>query len=245
MSSALEAYFKKIVVINLDHRTDRWAGALEELALANITDYERVSGFPHPVSGNAGCTRTHVALWRRIAEGPDEHVLVLEDDFYQLTLPRMMEGGFTPFARPIQIFQMLGGNLDDRFDILSKHFPADWDVLYLGAGYGAPPLERVNKHMIRTSRMMTTSSYAITREFAKRVSTQLSKWLMESHPEIKDHSEWYWGPIDSLLGGFADNNKFYCVQPRLFIQRPSKSDLTGRDEYYLFSMTDSAHEDSI
>lgn len=243
--SSIEAYFNKILVLNLDRRPDRWAHALEELALCNITQFERVSGYPHPTNGNAGCTRSHVTLWREIAEHGPDRVLIFEDDFYLLTEPRMFEGGFQPFSRPVQIFNSLVGSLDNKFDVLIRHVPEDWDVLYLGAGYGAPPIARVNEHCIRTSHMMTTSSYAVSRKFCEKATKHYADWIRENRPDVKDPVEYYWGPIDVTLSSFADNSKFYCVQPRLFIQSAGKSDLTEREEYYLFSMTDSAHEDSI
>jgi hypothetical protein len=120
----------------------------------------------------------------------------------------------------------------ERFDYLVEFLPTDWDLVYLGAGYGGPPISRANKHVIRCGDMMTTSSYGITRGCARKIF------------EAVDGKAPY-GPPDSLLSTFSRRFKFYVFQPRLMIQRPGKSDLTNRVDNYLFSMTDPTHEGMV
>jgi len=243
---SLESFFDKIFVINLDRRTDRWQACLEEFACYKITKFERFRGYPHPTNGHQGCTRSHRELLRKLAVGPWERVLVLEDDFHVLTLKDLQDGGFIPESDVMKTFLSAPGGLHRRFDYMVQFVPADWDVLYLGGGYGGPPITRVHRHVVRCGAMMTTSSYGITKQFAqiwtegvdamvRQQAEAAGTDLLESHP----------GPIDLTFSRFAAERQFYVFQPRLMIQRPSFSDLTERDEHYLMSMTDPNHEQMV
>jgi Glycosyltransferase involved in LPS biosynthesis len=89
----------KVLLINLDRATDRLERMRRVFGEAGI-EFERVSGVdgsqlsgeelercqPQPVyfgwlaKGELGCFLSHRLCWKRIAEGPHEHVAVFEDD---------------------------------------------------------------------------------------------------------------------------------------------------------------------
>lgn len=107
--------------------------------------------------------------------------------------------------------------------------PHDARLIYLGGGYASNPKRRVSSRVIEVDRMLTTSSYIITQGMAREMA-----------PFISGH-----GPIDNLFGGFSQSGRCYCIQPRLFVQRKSMSDLTDQEADYSGSMCDSRHEEML
>ena len=96
-------YFDRVVVINLDHRTDRLekiSGELESLGIK----FERFSAVEHedPVMG---CKLSHMQVW----ESSKGKTLLLEDD-----------ATFMP-------------EFNDNFTKFMDKLPSDWDIFYLGA----------------------------------------------------------------------------------------------------------------
>jgi GR25 family glycosyltransferase involved in LPS biosynthesis len=102
----INEYFDKVVVINLDKRTDRLEKITKQLDDLGIT-FERFSAIDgagkNPMLANRD---SHLQVWR---ENLGKKVLVLEDDAY------FVEG-----------FQ-------ERFDEVIQTLPEEWDVFYLGA----------------------------------------------------------------------------------------------------------------
>jgi GR25 family glycosyltransferase involved in LPS biosynthesis len=155
--TTINGYFDKVFCINLARRPDRWKQVEEECRLHNL-ELERFEaidaaerfaagnqwyGIPWDgkdvPDGNCGCTESHGALLKIIAEGPWKRVLVLEDDFH--------------FRFP---------DSQKKFSDMIGEVPEDWDLFYLGGHYAEPPIARVSKHVIRCGAMMTTSSYGVT-----------------------------------------------------------------------------------
>lgn len=237
-------YFPRIVCISLLRREDRWQECLTEMDANNIPrdKVERFAGYDHPTSGHEGCTRSHRMLLRQIAEGEHERVLILEDDFAAVTRSRLLAAGFTDPNNPVwrchcDLLQGLG-DLNTRFNCLVPWLPSEWDVLYLGGSFQEMPISRFNKHVIRCGGMMTTSSYGITKQFAK-------KWTEAADAATGGDLEKWIGPIDLFFSSLSHANRFYVVQPRLIFQRASKSDISGETNSYLFSMTDPVGESHV
>lgn len=260
---SLQSYFGKICIINLDRRTDRMEKCQNEFATMfpdgdlSSGQLHRVSAFAHPASGVYGCARSHRQLWRDIAAGPHARVLILEDDFAAITLDILRTPflglpnhetlfpnvqGFKPEQQVWKTFCSIldgHGTANERFAALARFLPEKWDVLYLGGSYGEAPIARWNEHVVRCGSMKTTTAYAITREFAGVITARIDAAMgsddLERHP----------GAIDDVLGSFAKDHLFYCLQPRLFYQRPSHSDISGETNNGLFSMTDPVHEGMV
>ena len=98
-------YFDKVVVINLDKRTDRLEKINKQLDELGIV-FERFSAIDgtgkNPMLANRD---SHVEVWK---QNLGKRVLILEDDAY------FVEG-----------FQ-------ERFDEVIQTLPEEWDVFYLG-----------------------------------------------------------------------------------------------------------------
>lgn len=207
----LQDYFSHIFCINLDRRTDRWDHALDQFRLLGLQNVIRFSGHADVihngrVNGNAGCTASHRALCEIIAFNKWPRVLILEDDF-----------------------ECIHEDTQQRFSDMIGEVPNDWDMLYLGGHYADAPQKRISPHVIKFNRMLTTSSYGITWQMARRIAPYL-------------HSDF---PIDSLYSGFTPHHNCYIFQPRLFIQAPSHSDLTETHSMNGPCMLDPNHENLV
>jgi GR25 family glycosyltransferase involved in LPS biosynthesis len=225
-------------VINLDRRADRMRETADELLRCGIHDYERYPAFDHPTSGHEGCSRSHRDLMRMIASGPYDRVLIMEDDIAAVTKSRLKIAGFKEHQSvwKTHCSVMNGdGNAMERITAMTGYIPSNFDVLYLGGGYQEAPISRFNEHVIRCAGMLTTSSMIVTRDFAERFTLK-ADLVTQGDPE-----KWI-GPIDLFYTGMSRENLFYCLQPRLFFQRKSLSDISGESNSYLYSMTDPTHE---
>lgn len=235
-------YFPKVFVINLERRKDRRALCQAELLKSglNMSNVQYFPGIDRPLDAHDGCSSSHYAVISEIAEGPWDRVLVLEDDWKVIEREILVEAGFAAY-KPSPVLEAFdsvldgGGNFSERFEALIPYLPEKWDVLYLGAGYGEPPISRFNKHVIRCGFMQTTSTYGITKRFAK-------KWVALADEHRNGGA---FGPIDNLFGSFSHDHLYYVLQPRIAYQRGSKSDITGLEISYLLSMTDPAAEQSV
>lgn len=218
--SALEKYFDRIFVISLESRPDRWAHFINEMNAIGVTKFERFLGYERPFvgidletnertdpSGNMGCTASHRALLELIAFNKWDRVLVLEDDV-KVRLPE---------------------DFNSMWKVLEPRIPSEWDMLYLGGHYGEDVLERVNPNILRCGRMLTTSSYGITWQMARRMAPYICGI----------------GPIDSLFGWFHPRNQCFCLQPRLMVQYTNFSDLQDREMNNELCMTDRRHESML
>jgi GR25 family glycosyltransferase involved in LPS biosynthesis len=203
----LNTYFDKIFWIGSTHRPDKEAAILAQLSGLGVqaqkfeAHWKPVSDRP---SGNFGCTSSHRGVLEHICQNPHwRRTLILEDD------AMFMEG------------------FGDKFHTAISDAPLLWDFLFLGGSYAETPKKRFNKHWIQTNGLMTTSSYGITCEMARKMAPHISGDV----------------GIDSLYHQFQRDNLCYMMTPRLVVQRPSYSDIQERDCDNSMSMLDSRHEE--
>lgn len=131
-------FFDKVVVINLDRRTDRMeklGPQLDELGI----EYERFSAVDAQeldIKGYVAGTMSHVAVWKKYL---GKKVLVLEDD------------------------ALFCENFNEKFAEVIKTLPEDWDVLYLGAllDKKTGKVKRVNDHWARQIVSTGAQAYCI------------------------------------------------------------------------------------
>lgn len=217
----IEEYFDQIYCLTLERRADRRSemrNVFEALSL-QPDDIRWVFGPDRPLilgkpNGNFGCTLGHRKILEDIITNGISRALVFEDDAaIAYDGPEMK-------------------NLQDPQALFAAHIgevPSDWDMIYLGGQYGDNPQRRISPHVIKFNRMLTTSSYGITFDMAKRMAPSIGGV----------------GPIDSLYGGFQPDSKCYIFQPRLFTQGKSFSDLTDREDDNRPCMLDTRHEEML
>lgn len=147
----INQYFDKIYCVNLDKRTDKWTDCEKEFAKHGLT-VERFSAVDgntlpkHPtlIPGELGCSMSHAAILKDIAEKGYKRTLILEDDVE-----------FIP-------------NLQEYFAENVRHVPDDWQMLYFGGNHLNPP-QPLNKAVGKITKTYTTSHYAVTLPFAGAV----------------------------------------------------------------------------
>lgn len=210
--SPLNEYFDHIVLINLRRRADRLKHAHEQFRKHGIENLWLFDAYDKPLdhsgrpSGNYGCTASHRGVLEIIAFNKWPRTLVLEDDF-----------------------QILHDDFQERFAEMVKQVPDDWSMLYLGGHYGEPPIRSITPNVIRIGRMLTTSSYGITWQMARKMAPYICGV----------------GPIDSLYTGFHRENPCYILEPRLVVQYSNLSDLTGRVDTNEHCMLDMHHVEML
>lgn len=186
----------RLFCINLARRGDRWANCERQFRQFGFTAIQRFEACADMidesgrVNGNLGCTTSHRKLLDLQIANAWPFMFVLEDDF-----------------------SIIYHDFHERWDRFAAELPATWDMCYLGAGYGEPPIARVSQHVIRAGRLLTTSSYGITLAMARKMAPSITGV----------------GPIDSLYGGFHRDNEVYIISPRCVVQFPNYSDLQERD----------------
>lgn len=213
--SILNSYFDRIFCINLDRSPERWEHARSE-ALDLGFEIERFRGYdfrewdgypPHlraqMSNGMCGCSNSHSALYHLIAHQGWMRVLILEDDF--------------------EIFH---DDFEERFIAMIPFIPNNWDVLYLGAHYGDPPTQRVNKHIVRAGYIKTTSSYAISGRHARIMAPIMATCS---------------GP-DDTLSGYNPHCNAYVLHPRLMGQYENVSAIWGKKTNNSLCMREPVHD---
>jgi GR25 family glycosyltransferase involved in LPS biosynthesis len=128
-------YFDKVVVINLDRRTDRMEKLVPQLERLGI-EYERhsaVDGKELGIDPISAGTMSHVQVLKKYQ---DKKILVLEDD-----------------AQFVDDF-------NEKFEEVMQTLPNNWDIFYLGAllPKDTGKVTPVNQHWTR--QVMTTGSQA-------------------------------------------------------------------------------------
>lgn len=211
----LEVICDKIIVIGLTRRLDRRAAFNAEMAAIGVSSYQWFNGFDKPVDHNRQPSGNKGCT--------ESHRAVLDAIVFN-GWKRVAVFEDDAMVRP-QYVQTFNAVLDDAL----RELPINARLTYLGAGYACNPKRRIGPHIIEINRMLTTSSYIITGEMAREMAPHISGV----------------GPIDNLFHSHTEKGGCYCIQPRLFIQRETMSDLTDQTVNYEGSMTDAHHEEML
>ena len=167
-------FFERIVLINLDSRSDRLHKSLEQWEnygiSTPITRFPAIKlqyqdGSDDKFSSRCGCSLSHFEVCRLAKLNNWCNYLVLEDDF-EFNL------------NPAETFDALNGVLQE--------LPYDWDMLYLGGNltdqYGMPPIQKFSKHLFRLYSCHTTHAMALNSTFYDA--------FLDKAPDIQSISEW-------------------------------------------------------
>lgn len=228
--SASSSMIDAVLVINLEHRLDRWNEVSEHLAQhlpeskihrmnavygKKLPAYESAKWFrrskrPATWAGRAGCTASHRNAFRLIAENQWEWTLVLEDDV-QIVAP---------------LASLLSNSLANFLDSQGSTF----QFVYLGWNAPNMPVQKLTSldatHSIyQIDGALTTHAYIIHRDLAGRLLSQFP---------TDDADWWDWIARNLVI------DKWYCrhlksctsiaaVSPPLAIQSESLSDITLRE----------------
>lgn len=203
-----EKFFDKIIYINLARRPDRRASFENEMKHLGITNYERFEAIDAgPGWGNHGCCASHRAVMDLIVKRGYRHCFVFEDD--SVVRPQFRDSFHNEVVAPL------------------RELPEDWDLCYLGGGYGDDPQGWYSKHLVRINAMKTTSSYGVTAKSAR---------------ELRDYIPENCGDgIDNIFSGYSPGHMSFISEPRFFIQYNNYSDLQQAVLNNGMSMEDSGH----
>lgn len=109
-----ELAISRVLCINLDYRTDRWAHMCEQAAEHGLPPLERFSAIrptepaPGLTIGATGAFLSHRAVWQRLVDEGSPAAIVFEDD------------------------AVLCDDFVSRCNTLVAALPAEWDLVYLG-----------------------------------------------------------------------------------------------------------------
>jgi GR25 family glycosyltransferase involved in LPS biosynthesis len=131
-------FFDKVVVINLDRRTDRMEQLVPQLEELEI-QYERHSAVDAKelgISPIIAGTMSHVEVWKKYK---GQKVLVLEDD------------------------ALFVDNFNEKFEEVMQTLPQDWDIFYLGAliAKTTGKVKPVNQHWVAQIVSTGTQAYCL------------------------------------------------------------------------------------
>ncbi|HET6255859.1 MAG TPA: hypothetical protein VFE32_17410 [Puia sp.] len=136
------SFFEKIVCINLDRRTDRWAECQQEFKTLGF-EAERIPAIAHP-HGPYGCSLSHLSAIRKNRHL--SNLFILEDDF------------------------CAKGDMDHVAEALES-LPRGWEVVYLG-GLVFPDeinTDRVAEHLHVAKNVVCCHAYGLSQQGMRRI----------------------------------------------------------------------------
>jgi hypothetical protein len=201
-------FFEAIYCLNLDHQTDRWAGALRRFsALGIAARVERFPAIPASHNHHVGCARSWRLMVARARDRGLRNFLGIEDDAIFLD----------------QTLEILRGAASELEGL-------PWDLLYLGGCPWHPPAEIPGHTALRSPRELTcTHSLAVNHTAYER--------LLADIPEGDGIEEWITkhAAIDQYLSQRVDAGYYraYLLHPRVATQEELTfhADAPLRDRY--------------
>jgi len=202
-----------IYYINLEHRADRREKFLDEMKLLGVPDSKivRIEGVYTKGYGAVGCGYSHIKALTAFIESGHKKCIIFEDDFkitldinYAKYLLRKL------FEKNIQFdVVMLAGNI---------HKAESTDILSI----------------YKAHKVLTTSGYIITREFAsvlKELWLHYVPLLEEEYKKsgtiVSDYC------IDLVWTQIQPQNRWFIFNPKIGKQRESYSDVENKITDYL------------
>ena len=188
-----------IYYINLDHRQDRKAHFLGQMAQAGIpqSKIQRIAGIPEK-KGHIGCTKSHIQTLRTFIASRHKRCIIFEDDF-----------------------EWLGSPHKALADFFSAQIP--FDVCMLSGSYGT--FEPTQWPFLRKiANAQTASGYMVSREFAPTLLQNYEEGLQLLEQPEYDHSKY---AIDQYWKKLQPQSKWYIFEPKLGKQISSVSDIQG------------------
>lgn len=202
-----DKYFKKVFVINLDHRIEKMQAFTSQALRYNFV-FERISGvngreipfenplnIPHFHPGDVGCTLSHKKVAEKAKSEGLENYLVLEDDV------------------------LFRSGMDKLFPIFWQEVPSDWDLVYLGANHNNTNPSKISDKVVKVNGSYTTHAMAIKNTMYDAL---IEVWGRKNKP------------VDVLLSELHSQFNCYSLYPNLAGQRAGFSDILNKDVNYDF-----------
>jgi len=198
--------FDRVYFLNLDHRTDRLEHITSEFQRMGVDQerIHRISAVYEKGFGILGCTKSHILALEEFLASPvgNKTCVIFEDDFQFTQAPEMVHMYVDRFFNEVDSFDVV---------MLSSNTLHDTD-----SGYD---------FLRKILDAQTMSGYAVSRDFAPILLQNLreaANLLQDAGMTVPAYCcDIYWKNLQS-------QNRWYCFEPRLGIQRDSFSDIENR-----------------
>jgi glycosyl transferase family 25 len=213
----------QFVYINLDHRTDRNASIIKEMARMKIpvTKFQRLSAVRND-RGAIGCTFSHIKCLQLAIEKKWKNIAILEDDFIFIDSAEKVEEGVRYF-----------------FEKVVPKVP-DWTVVNLSRG-ASQQMEYVDAEtfkpmgtnsssgtpdslLYKANAISSASCYIVNHTFFQTLLNNFREGLvglMKTYDKPTYACDMYWFPLQK-------NTNWYIFNPSLGYQYESYSDIEQR-----------------
>jgi GR25 family glycosyltransferase involved in LPS biosynthesis len=202
----------KYYYINLNHRNDRNNHMINMFKSYNITNYERIEGcifnlnvdnLNKRTNGRIGCTMSHIKTLQTFINSEYEYCIIFEDDFI--------------FTIDSEKYKNILNN------IFELNF--NWDMILFSSNViNSTPY---NNFLNKALNCQTTSSYLVTKNYAKKLLNNYIEGLdfLKKTQEDQYCIDIYWKKLQP-----QDN--WYIINPKIGKQMPSYSDIEKRNASY-------------
>lgn len=201
---------ENVFYINLEHRTDRRTQVETELNTLGWK-YERFNAIKL-ANGRIGCSVSHLKILKLAKKRRLPYVVVIEDDI--------------EFKKPDKYNSMLRKFLDSNIE---------YDVLLL-AGNLRPPIKQINSHVLQIFHSWTTTGYIVKSEYYDVLINNIHEGIQLLMREPDKHHLY---AIDCYWMRLQKKDKWMILYPRTNTQRPTYSDIEGKEINYDRLMLDS------
>jgi len=201
---ALENFFDRVVVINLDRREDRWNALQDKLSKIKwpFKTPERFSAYdgerlPAPIgwtygAGTWGCLLSHREVLARALQDKLNNILILEDDIF-----------FAP-------------DFENKVLKFIKGLPIEWDQLMFGGQFFEnSKAYDISPDVRKVSLCHRAHAYAVRGYFMQYMYSKLCS---------------SYGHVDHIMNTFQDRFNVYTPSHFLIGQDGSPSDISGKQE---------------
>lgn len=189
--------FKHTLFINLQHRTDRLEHVLNEFKKMGIETAERFNAIK-TITGNVGCSLSHIRCIEIAKERDYPHVFICEDDI--------------TFTNP----QLLLENMQ-KFNAIQTN----WDMLVVGGNTG-PPFQQIADFYIRVFNVQTTTGYIIQKHY---YDTLLNNFKFGMNKLIREPENKKQYAIDMYWKQLQQRDQWYMIIPLTVVQYYDYSDI--------------------
>lgn len=202
-----------ILIINLEHRTDRLGRCMNWLQESGVPEakLKRIDALYTPGRGHIGCMASHIRALETFLQSGGTYGFILEDDFEPLDIPTFWSNYEKLFASGLQ------------FDTVC----ASYNVETVEETPPEAPFLR------RLRETMTASAYLVTREYAQVIHRCFLEAFYlaqfeESYTRQKTHNY----TLDVYWHTLMKTGRWYCFYPRIGHQVESFSDIQGHVTNY-------------